>query len=173
MAKRREAPGGRGASPTRGQGSAPPAELEAHFRALGLKRSTVRDAVINAFFQSDGHVSVEDLTERARAASPSVSYATVYRTMKLLVDGGFAAARDFGGSRTRFEPAHGGHHDHLICTGCGVVFEFEQPVIEELQARVARELGFAIESHKLELYGRCAKCRRAAPRARKAPARAL
>lgn len=144
-----------------GGGSARPADLEARFRSLGLKRSTVRDAVIDAFFQSRGHVSVEELTERARAASPNVSQATVYRTMRLLVDNGFAAERDFGESRARFEPANREHHDHLICTSCGVVREFEQPVIEDLQARVARELGFVIESHKLELYGRCAKCRKA------------
>jgi Fur family ferric uptake transcriptional regulator len=160
MAKRSSVTETRRSSRTQRAASARPADLEARFRSLGLKHSAVRDAVIEAFFQSRGHVSVEELTERARAASPNVSQATVYRTMRLLVDNGFAAERDFGGSRARFEPAHTGHHDHLICTSCGTVREFEHPVIEDLQARVARELGFAIQSHKLELYGLCPTCRK-------------
>jgi Fur family transcriptional regulator, ferric uptake regulator len=175
MTKRSGAGAARRARPRRGGVLARPADLEARFRALGFKRSAIREAVIDAFFGSRGHVSVEELTERARAASPSVSHATVYRTMRLLVENGLAAERDFGGSRARFEPAHRGHHDHLICNVCGLVSEFEHPVIEELQARVARELGFVIDSHKLELYGRCAECRKAdgaaAPRSREGAAR--
>lgn len=174
MAKRSSVREARRAPQTRGA-PAWPGGVEARFRSLGLKRSAVRDAVIEAFFKSRGHVSVEELTERTRGASPTVSQATVYRTMRLLVDNGLAAARDFGGSRARFEPAHKGHHDHLICTSCGVVREFEQPVIEDLQERVASELGFVIDSHKLELYGRCARCRKAEghpdPRTSKGPSR--
>ena len=62
------------------------------------------------------------------------------------------------------EPATGrSHHDHLICTGCGRIVEFENEKIEELQIRVARSHGFEVESHKLELYGRCDRCRRGEP----------
>jgi Fur family transcriptional regulator, ferric uptake regulator len=98
----------------------------------------------------------------ARRADPRVSVATVYRTMKLLADCGLAMPRQFDGSQTRYEPAQGRpHHDHLICTGCGAIEEFAEQRIELLQSRVARERGFEVKSHKLELYGRCAGCRRA------------
>jgi Fur family ferric uptake transcriptional regulator len=92
-----------------------------------------------------------------------VSLATVYRTMKLLAESGLASARQFGDGQTRYEAAAGrGHHDHLICTGCGAIVEFANARIESLQSLVARRHGFEVENHKLELYGRCGRCRRAA-----------
>ena len=79
---------------------------------------------------------------------------------QLLADSGLAVARQFGGGQTRYEPAAGRpHHDHLICTGCGEITEFSNPRIEALQAAVARQHGFDVETHKLELYGRCEACR--------------
>jgi len=109
-----------------------------------------------------GHVSVEELVARVRRLDPRISVATVYRTMKLLADCGLAVPRQFGGGQTRYEAAAGrGHHDHLICTGCGEIVEFANEKIETLQALVARRHGFEVESHKLELYGRCVRCRSA------------
>jgi Fur family ferric uptake transcriptional regulator len=115
-----------------------------------------------------GHVSVEQLVAAARRSDPRVSVATVYRTMKLLADCGLAAPRQFDGSQTRYEPAAGRpHHDHLICTRCGAIEEFAEQRIETLQSRVAASRGFQVETHKLELYGRCGSCRQAAsPEAR-------
>jgi Fur family transcriptional regulator, ferric uptake regulator len=130
----------------------------------GLKRSAVRNAVIEAFFACEGHVTVDELLLRAREVLPSVGHSTVYRTMKLLVEYGEAVSRDFGGGHARFEPASGRHHDHLVCTQCGAVREFEDEDIEQLQQQVARRLGFEIDSHRLELYGRCASCRSAGGR---------
>jgi Fur family ferric uptake transcriptional regulator len=98
--------------------------------------------------------------ERVPGPDPHVSVATVYRTMKLLAESGLAVARRFDDGQTRYEPSgHGDHHDHLICNACGRIVEFENARIEELQLRVARNHGFEVESHKLELYGRCDRCR--------------
>jgi len=137
------------------------ASVSARLARAGLKRSAVRNAVIEAFFASEGHVTVDELLLRAREILPSVGPSTVYRTMKLLVEHGFATSRDFGGGHARFEPASGRHHDHVVCTRCGAVREFEDQEIELLQQQVARRLGFEIDSHRLELYGRCAACRAA------------
>jgi Fur family transcriptional regulator, ferric uptake regulator len=84
--------------------------------------------------------------------------------MKLLADCGLAVPRQFGGDgQTRYEAAAGRpHHDHLICTVCGEIVEFANERIESLQELVAKRHGFEVESHRLELYGRCAKCRRGA-----------
>ena len=78
---------------------------------------------------------------------------------RLRVRSGLASARHFEGGQTRYEAAldrH--HHDHLICTSCGNIAEFENERIEELQDRVAGEHGFTVTHHKLELYGLCAAC---------------
>jgi Fur family ferric uptake transcriptional regulator len=107
-----------------------------------------------------GHVSAEELAERVRAVDRRVSVATVYRTLKLLGESGLATPRNFGAGQTRWESAVGKtHHDHLICTVCGTIVEFANDEIERLQALVARRHAFEVESHRLELYGRCGACR--------------
>ena len=127
----------------------------------GLRRSRRRDAVVRTFFAMGGHVAVDALLAQVRRSDPGVGVATVYRTMKLLAECGIAVPRRFDDGQTRYEPATGrSHHDHLICTGCGRIVEFENEKIEELQVRVARSHGFEVDSHKLELYGRCDRCRR-------------
>ncbi len=92
-----------------------------------------------------------------------VGYATVYRTMKMLSEGGMANELHFGDGATRYEIADDdAHHDHLICVECGNIVEFEEPLIEELQERIATQYGFRITHHKHELYGQCvdkAACR--------------
>jgi Fur family ferric uptake transcriptional regulator len=136
-----------------------PQELEAALLARGLRRSSARAAILEAFAACEEHVSAEELTALVRHRLPGVSPSTVYRTLNVLVGAGLATARAFGDGHTRFEPARADHHDHLICTSCGQVVEFRDDEIERLQAAVAREHGFEIATHKLELYGRCNACR--------------
>ena len=90
--------------------------------------------------------------------------------MKLLADSGLATARQFGDGQTRYEAAAGeAHHDHLICTACGEIVEFADEQSGTHQELVARRHGFDVDSHKLELYGRCARCRRGRARAEGRP----
>ncbi|MBI2889629.1 MAG: transcriptional repressor [Nitrospirae bacterium] len=126
----------------------------------GLKTTRQRQAVVRVFLHSHRHLSAEELHSRVRAVYPRIGYATVYRTLRLLVEAGLAEERQFGDGRARFESAlHKGHHDHLICVKCGRIAEFENPRIEELQATAARRRGFKVRSHKLEIYGLCPQCR--------------
>ncbi len=130
----------------------------------GLKTTRQRSLIIDTFFAAGGHLSVEELWGKVRGHDAKVSVATVYRTMKLLHECGLAHARNFGDGQTRYEAAAGRHHhDHLICTRCGTIVEFENDRIEALQDRVARQHGFRVTSHKMELYGLCAECQRAIP----------
>lgn len=127
----------------------------------GLKTTRQRNLIIDTFFTLDGHLSVEDVWARVRSLDQRVSVATVYRTMKLLAESGLAHARNFGDGQTRYEAAVGKeHHDHLICTRCGTIIEFENDQIERLQDAVARRHGFRVASHKMELYGLCKSCQR-------------
>lgn len=128
----------------------------------GLKSTRQRDLILDTFFAAVGHLSVEELWGRVRSADARVSVATVYRTMKLLSEAGLAHARNFGDGQTRYEAAVGKqHHDHLICTRCGDIVEFEDDRIEHLQAAVAKNRGFKVTSHKMELYGLCRTCQSA------------
>lgn len=133
--------------------------LERFLAERGLKSTRQRNLIVETFLGLQGHVSVEELLAKVREEDPRISQATVYRTMKLLTESGFAHARQFGEGQTRYEPAaERGHHDHLICTGCGAIIEFENQRIERLQHEEARRHGFVVHHHKMELYGLCRAC---------------
>lgn len=136
-----------------------------HFRSYlvtqGLKSTRQRDLILDEFLRAGAHLSTEELYLRLREQHPHIGYATVHRTLKLFADCGIAEPRHFGDGQTRYESCGAeGHHDHLICTDCGAIVEFENSQIEALQESVARQHGFRIERHRLELYGRCRECQR-------------
>jgi len=125
----------------------------------GLKFTRQREQIMRVFMESGSHLSVEELYQRVRQRDPRIGYATVYRTLKLMAESGWASSRRFGDRLALFEQQSAGeHHDHLICLLCGKIVEFESERIEELQSRVARRQGFRIFNHKLELYGHCPAC---------------
>jgi Fur family ferric uptake transcriptional regulator len=135
-------------------------EQLAHYLAKnGLKSTVQRDLIVNEFFRFQGHISAEELYTKLKKKHGSIGLATVYRTLKILTDAGLAEERRFNDGFTRYELSHGeAHHDHLVCTGCGKVEEFGNNEIEALQMKVARDHGFVIHDHKLELYGLCGAC---------------
>lgn len=122
----------------------------------GLKVTRQREAIARAFYKSGEHLSLQELLDLARLLEPSIGYATVYRTMKLLADGGLATEHQFADGHARFEPAEDGeHHDHLICLTCGHILEFESDAIEALQDEVAKRYEMRVQSHRHEIYGEC------------------
>jgi len=133
--------------------------LKAELEKRGLRLTRQRMLISKIFFEHEGHANIEDLYRKAQKAYPQLGYATVYRTLNLLKECGLATTMHFGDGMTRFEPARH-HHDHLICTECGKIVEFENDEIEELQEAVAKEYGFALVHHKMELYGTCPACTR-------------
>jgi Fur family ferric uptake transcriptional regulator len=133
--------------------------LQEHMVKRGLRSTDQRRLIVETFFQAPNHISIEELLSQVRAQDPKVGYATVYRTLKLLTECGVAFERKFGDGLTRYELADdSSHHDHLICVDCGKIIEFEEPLIEELQERIAKRHGFVVKSHKHEMYGSCADC---------------
>jgi Fur family ferric uptake transcriptional regulator len=125
----------------------------------GFKSTRQRDDIVRVFMESGSHLTVDELYQRVRQRNPRIGYATVYRTLRLLAQSGWASSRQFGDRTARFEhQAEGQHHDHLICLGCGKIVEFESERIEALQSRIAHKKGFQIFDHKLELYGHCSDC---------------
>lgn len=134
-------------------------QLEAYMTKRGLRSTEQRRAIIDTFFDQTEHVTIDRMLELVRHEDPRIGYATVYRTMKLLVDGGIVHELRFGDGYTRYELADDeAHHDHLICLECGKITEFEEPLIEELQERAAARYGFDVLEHKHELYGVCKEC---------------
>tara|TARA_B100000768_G_C11258335_1_gene367536 strand:- start:1001 stop:1378 length:378 start_codon:yes stop_codon:yes gene_type:complete len=99
------------------------------------------------------HPDVEELHRRINEVDRSISLATVYRTVKLFEESGILEKLEFGDGRARYEDADREHHDHLINIQNGEVIEFVNSDIEKLQEKIAKDLGFKLLGHKLELYG--------------------
>jgi len=119
-----------------------------------------REAIAKALFESEGHLSVDDLADLLRDRGEHVGKATIYRTLNLLVEADLARELDFGEGFKRYEHQAGeARHDHLVCTSCGKVVRFARPELDGLQGEIAEELGFNVQSRRLEIYGTCADCR--------------
>lgn len=139
--------------------------FQQYLNRSGLKATRQRQVIARAFFATSMHISAEALYRRVSGRDPRIGLVTVYRTLKLLKDAGLAYERQFGEGRALFEHASSDrHHDHVICTECGRITEFENCDIEALQEQVARRFGFTLQYHKLELYGLCRECSASASR---------
>ena len=127
-----------------------------YIQRKGLKTTRQRNTIIATFFRLRGHISVEELLNQVKKANPRIGYATVYRTLHLLVESGLVEERRFGDGLARYE-GHSDveHHDHMICLECGEISEFYNPRLEALQEKLAEENNFQIYRHRLELYGSC------------------
>lgn len=134
--------------------------LSEYLADQGLKSTRQRDGVLNTFIEAGRHLSAEELYVLVKKTEPRIGFATVYRTLKLLAQAGLADERRFDDGVTRYEyKSSDEHHDHIICTRCHTIVEFENEQIERLQQDVAKRKGFLVQSHKLELYGLCSNCR--------------
>lgn len=119
----------------------------------GLRMTDQRRVIARILQQSSDHPDVEELHRRASAVDSRISIATVYRTVKLFEDAGIIERHDFREGRSRYETVPDEHHDHLIDLKTGTVIEFHSAEIEALQEKIAREHGFKLVDHRLELYG--------------------
>ena len=126
--------------------------LEAACVDKGMRMTEQRRVVARVLQDSADHPDVEELYRRAAAIDPNISISTVYRTVKLFEDAGIIERHDFGDGRARYETLPEEHHDHLIDLRSGKVIEFRNEEIERLQEKIARELGFKLVDHRLELY---------------------
>lgn len=119
----------------------------------GMRMTEQRRIVARVLSDSNDHPDVEEVYRRASEVDSNISISTVYRTVKLFEDAGILDRHDFRDGRARYEPVTDIHHDHLINLRTGEVIEFRSQEIEELQAIVAKKLGFKLADHRLELYG--------------------
>lgn len=134
--------------------------LDAYMVEHGMRATEQRRLIIDSFVAAEPHVSIDELLAQVRQKDARIGYATVYRTLKMLAECGIAHERHFDDGFARYELASTeSHHDHLICTACGKIVEFEEPQIEDLQLAVADHYGFVVTHHRHELYGLCADCR--------------
>lgn len=127
--------------------------LETRCAASGLKMTGQRRVILKVLDDAEDHPSVEVVYDRARAIDPSISMATVYRTLNLLDELELVTRHDFNEKFSRYE-VNMAHHHHLIDVESGAVVEFQNDEIEVLKRDIARKLGYDLVECRLELYGR-------------------
>ncbi len=130
-----------------------PEDLEQRCITAGLKMTGQRRVILSVLSEAADHPSVEEVYERAKTIDPSISIATVYRTLNLLNELDLVQRHEFNQSFSRFE-VNLDHHHHLIDMDTGEVHEFQSAELEAIKEEIAQRLGYELVDHRLELYGR-------------------
>ena len=121
--------------------------------AKNIRMTSQRQIIIQVIEESDDHPDVDQLYLRSVELDNTISIATVYRTVKLLEEAGLIERLEFGDGRSRYEEA-GEHHEHLVDIETGEVHEFYNEELETLKTEIARQMGYDLIDHRLELYGK-------------------
>lgn len=127
-------------------------------RGRGFRLTPQRLAVIRAF-AAGRHPTAEEVHTSLARDYPSMSLATVYKTIALLKAQGLILEIDFGARDNRYDILRPYPHPHAVCTRCGAVADPGDPDLTALVERVARDTGYAISSHRLDFFGLCPTCR--------------
>ena len=125
----------------------------------GLKFTPQRLEILEEIVLGEGHRECEEIYLSMKTKGKSVSRATVYRTIDLLVKNNLVRKLELGDGRARYESKlNSSHHDHLICIDCGDIVEFVDDEIENKQEEIALNNGFVLKKHIHQLFGLCKKC---------------
>ncbi len=118
-----------------------------------------RFQILETFLQTERHLTIDELFRLLKTNGADLTLDFVQETLAMMQRFGFAQQNRFDNGEIRYEHRHlGQHHDHIICTKCHSVIEFEDTHLEELQTRIAVEHGFHMLQHKMEIYGLCEQC---------------
>jgi len=126
----------------------------------GQKLTPQRDAVFQVILNHEDHPTASEIFEAARQRLPTISYATVYNSLRYLKEAGLVHEIKFGDSASRYD-RETERHDHAICNGCGKLVDFDLPQTTQLMQAAARKSRFKLESVHLTLRGLCSDCREA------------
>ena len=132
-------------------------------KKAGLKVTLPRMKILDLMESSSvRHQSAEDIYQALRDEGEEVGLATVYRVLTQFEAAGLVTRHHFEGGQAVFELNREGHHDHIVCVGCGKVEEFVDEIIEQQQDKIAQDKGYEITDHSLILYGTCPSCQKKA-----------
>lgn len=130
-----------------------------NLKKAGLKVTLPRRKILEMMEKStEHHLSAEDIYRSLLDSGEEIGLATVYRVLTQFEEAGIVIRHYFEGGQSVFELDHGTHHDHLVCIKCNRVEEFLDPVIEKRQKEIAKQSGFSITDHSLNIYGICNHC---------------
>lgn len=141
-------------------------DLREKLSERGYKMTPQRKEILKIFVENADwhHMSAEDVYSILQRDGSEIGLATVYRALDLLSELGILVKVEFGDGCARYElntaDPNVHHHHHLICLKCKKVIEFEEDLLDELEANIAKKSGFQILNHEVKFFGYCKDCRR-------------
>lgn len=127
-----------------------------YLKEKGQRQTPERFMVLEEIYSSDGHLDADEIFFNMKNSGTRVSRATVYNTLDLLIECGLVQRQQFGKNQYYYERSFAyQQHDHMICKECGVVIEFCDPRILEIQKLMEKIYDFKVEGHSLHLFGTC------------------
>ncbi|MBI4331570.1 MAG: transcriptional repressor [Chloroflexi bacterium] len=124
----------------------------------GYRQTPQRSLILEAIERAGGHISAEEIYATVQAKFPEVNMSTVYRTVELLKKLGLVTETDLGEGRVRYHFGIKGHHHHLICQGCGKIYELRETHLTPLRRALFEEYGFEADLRHLAIFGFCREC---------------
>lgn len=124
-------------------------------KSLGLTRQ--REAVLDVILSSHEHLTANEVFANAKAKLPTISFATVYNSLRFLKDAGHIAEIQFGNGASRFDKCTH-RHDHALCTSCGKLVDIEMEIPADIVKRAAKYSKFMPETLEFTLRGLCPDC---------------
>lgn len=136
-------------------------DLKKLLKDKGMKYTEQRAIILQILQSLDDHLSAEEIHELIKQKYPEykIGIATVYRTLSFLEEVKLISSISFGKDGKKYEGNKDSHHDHIICTSCGKIVEFFDDEIEKRQELIAKQNGFEITDHNMQLYGICESCK--------------
>ena len=134
-------------------------EIQSKVNGRFSQRSTEqRQLILDIIQQADRHLNADEIYQQACQKQPSISLSTVYRSLQLFKSLGLVEEHQFDGMRRYYEATPESKHHHLVCLGCGRIFEFKCPSAERLKSKISREEGFKVTDSDVRLVGYCPDC---------------
>jgi len=127
-------------------------------RTRGWRVTPQRRAVAEVLAGEHVHLTADEVHERARARLPEVSLATVYNTLRELVEMGEVLELRIGDGPARYDPNVHARHHHLVCTGCGALLDIHPAGVEQLKLPRSQKHGYVIDDIDVTFRGRCPRC---------------
>lgn len=127
-------------------------------KTKGFKMTAQRELIFRSFFESDRHVTVEELYDQVRLQDPSIGHSTVWRNLKLMCKVGLANEVNLGDGVTRYDRLTSEPHGHMYCVKCKRFFEFDMKEAMKALTVLTKAAGFAAEEYKVDISGHCRNC---------------
>ncbi len=127
-------------------------------RKRGYRLTPQRHMILSVIQEADGHLNIEQITERVQKINPNVSLSTIYRTLELLRELGLVRENRLPGEQPYFEAAEGTAHHHLVCRGCRAVIHLDDTLLGSLNEQLQKQYHFHNVTLDLMAIGYCQNC---------------